>query len=178
MAITSRLPDALAYVRRGRPAFEVGMCKRQTRQAFGVPSDGSDDAAEAWGRTLVRVAGNQWIPGMLLWWLGGAGGHGHVAFADHEVGWIWTVDYPVAGHWNRVPMDQLERAWPNLRYAGASLDIDGVQVVPRPVPKMPRINNAIRELEVARDARKPGPARRKIRDMLAQLRAFKRGEYL
>lgn len=175
-----RYRSALAYVTNvaaNAAPFPVGLCKQRTRLAFAVPSDGSEDATEAWSRTKHRVAvtAQNWRPA-ILWWTGGSNGHGHVAFTDPEPGIIWTVDYPKPGYWNRVPKTDLERSWPKLRYAGASLDIDGVQVI-EPTPHFPQIDDAISDLTKARDARKPGPARRKLRSILAQLRAFKKGDY-
>lgn len=163
------------------PAFAVGMCKRETREAFAVPSDGSGNASTAWTRTDHRVAPNPWIPGTLAWWTGGANGDGHVAILAHEHGYVWSVDIRRDGYWDRVPLGAISLTWPRLTFAGYSRDIDGVPVVPDPapaptVPKMPRIEHAIRDLTIARDARRPGPVRKAIRETLQTLRKIKRGE--
>lgn len=120
--------------------FKAGMCKQETREAYLIPSDGSDDAAEAWSRTRYRFKG-AWIPGAFMWWTGGTPDpdtgrrHGHVAVCGWRVGYIKTVDYPKSGRWNTTTVAQLERAWPRIDYAGTSLDIDGHM----PRPFLPRI---------------------------------------
>jgi hypothetical protein len=129
-----RLPrEALAFLRAQvdhGTGFEPGWCKRKCREAYRIDSSGPEtDATHEWGATRYRVRG-AWIPGGFMWWTGGSEGHGHVAVMAHEVGTIFTVDYPRAGHWNRTTVASLERAWPRIRYAGISLDIDGVN--PRP----------------------------------------------
>lgn len=119
--------EALAYITgqmKTGATFALGMCKRESREAYLIPSDGSDDATEAWGRTRYRVHG-AWIPGAFLWWTGGSKGHGHVAVCGWRVGNIRTVDYPRAGRWNKTTVSALEHAWPAIDYAGMSLDIDG-----------------------------------------------------
>lgn len=130
--------QALDYVNRqiaGGRAFKPGMCKQETREAYNVPSDGAGDAAIAWRRTDHRFSG-QWVRGAFIWWTGGSDGHGHVAICRWRKGRIATVDYPRVGHWNKTTVDQLEQAWPGLRFAGTSLDIDGVQV--RRLPRLRR----------------------------------------
>lgn len=121
------------------PAFRVGLCKQKTREAYGVPSDGSNDATEAWGRTKHRVktTGHQAPRGAILWWTGGSQGHGHAAIADGKGG-VWSVDILRSGYWDHVPFPQMSHSWPNLRFAGVSLDIDGVQVVPTPGTEKPK----------------------------------------
>lgn len=118
------------------PAFGVGECKKRTRLAYEVASDGSLDATQAWGRTKHRVpvAGSLAPRGALLWWTGGSAGHGHVAIADGKGG-VWSVDILKPGHWGHVPFATIGKQWTALRWAGVSLDIDGVQVVPTPAPK-------------------------------------------
>lgn len=142
-----RTPDeALAVVKHqasNGPAFAVGMCKKQTRLAYGVPSDGSDDATEAWRNTDHRLAGpaDAAPKGALVWWTGGSDGHGHVAIAD-GAGYVWSVDIKRAGYWDRVPVGEISRSWPRLQLAGITADIDGVRVVPAPV-KRSRVQLAV-----------------------------------
>lgn len=122
--------QATAYLRaqvKQGARLKVGLCKLRTREAYGVASDGSPDATTAWRRTDHRVTG-QWVWGAFLWWTGGSEGHGHVAVCRWRRGHIFTVDYPRLGHWNATTVDELEDAWPSIRYAGMSLDIDGVKV--------------------------------------------------
>lgn len=113
----------------GKP-FKVGMCKQRTRMAYGVPSDGSNDATEAFGRTKHRltVTGAKAPRGALLWWTGGSEGHGHVAIADGKGG-VWSVDIKRDGFWDHVPFGQIAKSFPSLRFAGVSADIDGVRVI-------------------------------------------------
>lgn len=179
---TDRYQSALAHVRnaaQNAALFKVGMCKQRTRIAFGVLDSKSDDATEAWTETKQRinVTLDTWRPA-ILWWTGGSEGHGHVAFTDPTPGLIWTVDFPTEGRWNLVSKARLEKNWPNLRYAGASLDIDGVPVIeaPRPATGQPNITHAIQDLTKARDHTKPGPRRRRIREILVDLRNLKRGK--
>lgn len=112
------------------PRFEVGLCKRKTREAYGVPSDGSKSAAAAWARTKHRIAPGP-VRGALRWYLGGADGYGHVTIDDGKGG-EWSVDITRPGYWDHVPVGTITRRWPNLRYVGTSLDIDGVKVVELP----------------------------------------------
>lgn len=112
------------WINAGRQLDRAGMCKQETREAYLIPTDGSEDAAEAWSRTRYRVTG-AWIPGAFLWWTGGSAGHGHVAVCGWRRGRIRTVDFPHARRWNDTTVVKLEAAWPGIRYAGMSLDIDG-----------------------------------------------------
>lgn len=113
----------------GKP-FKVGMCKQRTRMAYGVPSDGSNDATEAFGRTKHRLAvtGAKAPRGAILWWTGGSKGHGHVAIADGKGG-VWSVDIKRNGFWDHVPFGQIAKSFPNVKFAGVSQDIDGVRVI-------------------------------------------------
>lgn len=113
--------------------FRVGQCKRKTREAFDIPSDGSPSAAVSWSRTDHRFSG-MWMRGGLIWWTGGTDGLGHVAVMRWRKGRIRSVDHPRTGHWNNTTVEALERDWPKLHFAGTSRDIDGVTV-----RKMPRI---------------------------------------
>lgn len=136
------------------PAFAPGMCKAQTRAAYGVPSDGSGSATAAWYRTdhRVQITPTAAPRGALLWWTGGSEGYGHVAIADGQ-GNVWSVDVKRPGYWDLVPYAAI-RAWaPRLLFAGVSLDIDGVQVVPSPVVKPPPPSGTIQGLRLSRLAR-------------------------
>lgn len=130
--------EALAYVNaqtRTGERFPVGWCKRKTREAYLIPSDGTSTAAEAWRRTRHRFTG-RWIRGGFIYWTGGADGDGHVAIMALRKGRIRSVDYPRHGHWNKTTVAALEAAWPDLVFAGTALDIDGAQV--RKLPRMIR----------------------------------------
>lgn len=146
--------EALAYIRQQAKegdAFEVGYCKRETREAYLIPSDGSDDAAEAWERAdhkhpQALTAG---IPrGAFVWWLGGADDHGHVGVSAGN-GLCWSVDIFRDGMWDLVAIDRVAQMWPNLRFVGWSEDIDGVRVDLEPEPVDRRHPDADRVLEIA-----------------------------
>jgi hypothetical protein len=123
----------LRYQERYGRAFDSGMCLKETHDAYLVPSDGTPDATTGWERTRRKFF-HRWVPGAFMWWTGGSHGHGHVAICAWKKGFIRTVDYPHMGHWNTVTVAELEKAWPNIKYAGMSLDIDGVKV-----RRMPRL---------------------------------------
>lgn len=152
------------------PAFPVGLCKRKTREAYLIPSDGSATAAEAWERTDHRFdARRVWVPGAFAWWTGGAKGYGHVGFLAFEPGDVWSVDIKRPGFWDRVPLERITRDWPNLREAGFSLDIDGVKVTDLPAPPAPArpaqpstpyLDAALEALAPAIAARKAGSTNR------------------
>lgn len=131
--------EAIAYCRaqsaRPAPTAPAGFCKRETREAYGVASDGTDDASSAWRATDKRIAttGSEAPRGALVWWTGGSNGHGHVAIADGSGG-VWSVDIRRAGYWDHVPFARIGSSWPALRFAGVSADIDGVQVIAVPKP--------------------------------------------
>jgi len=136
------------------PGFDAGWCKRETREAYDVPSDGSDSATEAWSRTdhRLKVGGASAPRGALLWWTGGSDGHGHVAIADGKGG-VWSVDVKRAGYWDHVPFIEIRRWAPQLVFVGVSADIDGVQVIPlaAPAPTMqtPASVPTVHDLRVA-----------------------------
>jgi hypothetical protein len=125
---------------KGGPPFPHNECKMRTRLAYAVPSDGSKDAAEAWSRTKHRIPDGDPIRGALRWYLGGAEGHGHVTIEDGH-GNEWSVDIKRSAatgshsYWDIVPIGTITTKWTALRYVGRSLDIDGVQVVPTPLPR-------------------------------------------
>lgn len=132
------IDHCLAQSKNG-PRFAAGLCKRQTRLAYAVPSDGSLDATQAWHRTDHRIAaaGAQAPRGALLWWTGGSEGHGHVAIADGQGG-VWSVDVKRTGYWDHVPFAAIGQWAPLLHWAGVSRDIEGVTVVPvTPAPEKP-----------------------------------------
>lgn len=140
--MTRTVKEAATYIGeqiRIGPPFRHGLCKRKTREAYGIPSDGTIDAADAFDKTRHRFHG-AWIWGGLIWWKGGTPDpetgkrHGHVAFMRWRKGHIRTVDFPRVGHWNNTTVTALEEAWPEITFAGTSLDIDGVTV-----RKMPRV---------------------------------------
>lgn len=158
--MTRTVDQALEFVRtqsKQGPPFDVGMCKRETREAYLIASDGSRDAAEAWERADHKHSQTltDGIPrGAFLWWLGGSQDHGHVAISAGN-GLCWTVDFLRDGMWDLAATDTIAQYWPDLRFVGWSEDIDGVRV--DLTPEVPRtFPDADRVLEIAhkhRDAR-------------------------
>lgn len=127
---------SVAYQHDHGPRFEgpnlgAGQCKKRTRLAYGVPSDGSNDAAEAWTLTDHRIQATPATAprGSLAWWTGGSEGHGHVTIMDGHGG-THTVDQDRPGFWNHCAFSAIANWAPRLKFAGFSLDIDGVLVVP------------------------------------------------
>lgn len=125
--------------RRGDIPGGAGWCKRETRSAYDVPSDGSSDATEAWGRTRFRHTNGTTPPfGAVCWWTGGRNNHGHVAISLGD-GRIRSTDLPRSGRWGTVSRQDPARLW-GLQYVGWSEDIDGVRVItiPTPPPAKPK----------------------------------------
>lgn len=146
--MTRTAAQAIAHVARqstNGPKFEPNYCKRETREAYLVPSDGSGSATQAFARTRHRLsAADPWTPGALAWWVGGSNGEGHVAICDTRPGYVWSVDIRRPGYWDRVLLASINAAWPQLRESGFSCDIDGVQVVTvaKPATTATRITRA------------------------------------
>lgn len=131
------------------PRFGVNECKMRTRLLYGIPSDGSPSAAAAWVRCRFKHTPTtplRDIPkGALVWWLGGAAGHGHVALYAGG-GQVWSTDIDRPGYFDLVPVLEVARRWPSLTLVGWSEDIDGVRVIR---PAMGRIGQARRLLRAA-----------------------------
>lgn len=162
--MTRTVEEALAYLqdqsKDGQP-FEVGWCKRETREAYQIPSDGSDSAAEAWERCDFKhpTTNTAGIPrGAFCWWLGGSVHDGHVAISVGN-GLCWTVDFHRDGRWDLAPIESIAQQWPSLRFVGWSEDIDGVRIDLTPAAQPRRHPDADKVLEIAhehRDARLSG----------------------
>lgn len=163
--------QALAWTRRGQ-TFAKGWCKRMCRTAYDVPSDGSNDAAEAWSRTKHRGDPRTAPPrGALVWYVGGSAGDGHVAISEGN-GMIRSTDAPVTGRWGTVP-----RSWPvehwGMRYVGWSRDIDGATVLDKPPPPPSRLAKLRAQLDdVAADPSVGAVRRRRARAAAQVLRGL------
>lgn len=116
---------------RSGPAFDPGMCKAETREAYLIPSDGSPDAKAACRKARHKFT-NAWVWGAFIFFR--IGKHWHVGICGLVKGVIFTVDNPRTGHWNRVTLDEFYARWPGAEFETFSLDIDGVQV-----RRMPRV---------------------------------------
>lgn len=117
------------------PRFGTGECLRQVRTAYGVPSDGTPDAATAWLRAKAKHAAPAdlaTIPrGAVLFWTGGTHGFGHVAIAAGH-GMMWSTDIRRPGYFDLVPIADVARLW-RLTFVGWAEDVDGAHVfTPRP----------------------------------------------
>lgn len=134
-----RTAQAIANARRQSaegPKYAKGMCKKAVREAYGVESDGSEDATEAWERADLKhdVRPGREIPrGALIWWTGGTGGHGHVAISLGG-GMCLSTDILRNGYFDQVPVASIATTWPKVTLAGWSEDIDGVRVWEPPHP--------------------------------------------
>lgn len=170
--MTTRTPEQAIHwtTTRGGIPGGAGWCKRETRSAYGVPSDGSSDASEAWRRTKHRHTGTAPPRGAIVWWTGGRSGHGHVAISLGD-GRIRTTDLPTSGRWGTAQLSDPVRLW-GLRYEGWSEDIDGVRVffLPKPKPKPSRIANLRARL---RDVARTAPTKRRRAAAAAAAAALK-----
>jgi hypothetical protein len=153
------------------PQYETGMCLRATRQLYGVPALYTD-AATAWAHTRYRVSAEHAPAGALVWWTGGSAGHGHVAILGKD-GYCWSVDIRRPGYFDRIPVATITREW-GLTFAGYSLDVNGVQVVPAPPRPTPNLDHGLKGLRAARDRRKPGPIRTAIADLILRTVALRK----
>lgn len=152
------------------PTFGVNECKKQVRLLYGVPSDGTPDAASAWAAAEHRHPADtplHDVPrGALVWWTGGKEGHGHVALYAGG-GHVWSTDIERPGRFDLVPTTRITAAW-GLKLVGWSEDIDGVRVIH---PSLGRIGQARRLLaQAARDTTLPDARRARARAALLALR--------
>lgn len=186
--MTRTTTAALAWTRQrgpipdkaGRPVGAAGWCKRETRLAYDVDSDGSQTAAESWARNPEKHTDGSTPPrGAILYWTGGSEGQGHAAIAEDDHGRIRTVDLPVGGRWGTMSSRaELERHFTKLRYAGWSPYIDGVRVIkvlpPKPKPKPPSRLARIRSrlLVVANDPKVGAGRRARARAAAAVLKGL------
>lgn len=151
------------------PTYKAGMCLQATRKLYEVPAL-YPDAATA--RAHIEHRAVPETRGALVWWLGGSHGHGHVAIATGD-GYCWSVDIRRPGRFDRVPIDTITREW-GLVFAGYSLDVNGVQVVPDPPRPTPNLDHALKDLRTARDRRKAGPIRTAIGDAILKVIAARK----
>src|SRR3954471_598857 len=151
---TFRTPlQALVWAKTHPTYSGKGMCQRESRLAYAVPSDGTPSAAADWygadyrhPMSAVYTAKNfEHVPlGALLRWTRGRSGAGHVALYSgivNGVPYMISTDLKdgryVPGARSSVPVSLASRLW-GLRFVGWTEDIDGVHVVaplPVAVPK-------------------------------------------
>lgn len=121
--------------KRHGPKTKEGLCKESCHIAWDIDSNGDTTAAIGWTSTKHRFRGI-WVPGASVWWTGGSHGDGHEAILARRYGYVWSKDIRRDGWWDRVPIAEIHREWPELIFAGLSLDTEGVVVTK--FPKRPR----------------------------------------
>jgi hypothetical protein len=149
--MTYRTPlQALVWAKTHPTYSGHGMCQRESRLAYAVPSDGTPSAAADWfgadfrhPMSAIYTASNfAGVPlGALLRWTGGSSGAGHVALYSGIVNGVPSMISTdlkdgryVPGARSTVPVSLASRLW-GLRFVGWTEDIDGVHVV-APVAKV------------------------------------------
>lgn len=110
--------------------FPMDTCLMQVRRAWGVPAK-YPTAYSAWlgagGAAGPDTHTKHYeVHGMPIF-MKGRGAAGHVCIYDAD-GYVWTTDYPRKGHWNRVKLTDLARAW-GMRVLGGSETLNGVRVL-------------------------------------------------
>jgi hypothetical protein len=108
-------------------AYNVpGQCLNWSREQAGIPSLYAD-AATAWEHAADRHAGDTDPPaGAAVYWLGGSGGHGHVAISLGG-GRVRSSDAGGYGVVGTIQLERLTREW-GLEYAGWSDSINGYRI--------------------------------------------------
>lgn len=112
------------------PTSAVGMCLREVRECFGVPSDGTPDAATAWlnAEHKHHETDPRKIPrNVPVFWTGGSHGHGHIAISTGWLGRCWSTDIERPGYFDRVDIALIGGRW-GLTLVGWTEDLDGVRV--------------------------------------------------
>lgn len=112
-------------------AFPTNTCLKQVRTVYDIPAR----SATAWDEWLANGGAkganthteHYAVQGMPVF-LKGSGSAGHVCIYDSD-GYVFTTDYPRRGHWNRVKLSALAKAW-NMRILGGSEVLNGVRVLP------------------------------------------------
>lgn len=139
-------PDRLlahveAYAAHGTD-FGPNNCLFAVRSAARGPG-GTHDAADAWKASEGRHLTGTPPRGAIVYWVGGSRGYGHIAISAGS-GWVWSTDIKRKGKFDKVRISTLNRAWPNLRYAGWALSVNGVRVLWQPPLSLARLQNAYR----------------------------------
>lgn len=117
---------------------EPGYCLRQVRIWWGVASK-YGSAITAWKYATTKHAGDRNPPkGACVFWSGGPGGYGHIAFSLGN-GYIRSTDAGGRGRNATVPLSWVEKNW-GLHYLGWTRDLNGVvlpvdgSAAPAPAP--------------------------------------------
>ena len=103
-----------------------GHCLGWARETADIPSR-YVDAATAWEHARGRHAGDPTPPrGAAVYWVGGSGGHGHVAISLGH-GLVRSSDAGGTGQVATVPLRRLTREW-HLTYVGWADSINGYTI--------------------------------------------------
>jgi len=125
-----------AYMRNGW-TFPKDECQLRCHDAYDIPTDGTPNAFVGWEHSRHKFF-HQWIPGAFAHWAkehnGEDGPPGHVAICAVRKGFIFSTDaklingkvvYTPGQGWGRIPLAGIAQIWPDHRFLGFSLDIDG-----------------------------------------------------
>src|SRR6266487_6565900 len=109
------------------------LCLEMVRTAWGIPTPKFRDAYAAWQGSSQQFSTPP--PGAPIYWdhilIGGTPPRelGHVAVADFEPGWCWSIDilrsHP--GRVDRVPIDLIRTKWGG-HYLGWTSDLEGIEL--------------------------------------------------
>jgi len=103
-----------------------GQCLGWSREQADIPSRYTD-AATAWEHAHGRHAGDTTPPkGAAVYWLGGSGGHGHIAISLGH-GLVRSSDAGGAGVVATISLRRLTREW-HLTYVGWADSINGYRI--------------------------------------------------
>jgi hypothetical protein len=103
-----------------------GQCLGWSREQADIPSRYTD-AATAWEHAHGRHAGDASPPkGAAVYWLGGSGGHGHIAISLGH-GLVRSSDAGGAGVVATISLSRLTREW-HLTYVGWADSINGYRI--------------------------------------------------
>ena len=103
-----------------------GHCLGWAREQADIPSRYAD-AATAWDHARGRHPGDLTPPkGAAVYWLGGSGGHGHIAISVGN-GLVRSSDAGGYGVVATVPLRRLTREW-HLTYVGWSDSVNGYRI--------------------------------------------------
>lgn len=121
---------------RNRAPFKSGMCLREVRECYGIPSAAPDAAtAWRWAEHKHYETDPQKIPrGVPVFWSGGASGYGHVAISSTpkrlrriRPARCWSTDIRRSGYFDRVPITEIHDRW-GLTLLGWTEDLNGTYI--------------------------------------------------
>lgn len=103
-------------------APRAGLCAQAVRAALGAPWQGLADATEVAAAVPASQMHRDNAPaGSIVYWRGGARGHGHTCFAlGRHLELSVDVDPTRPGQAGVVPFSWFAQHWPKLEYVGWS----------------------------------------------------------